>query len=824
MNTIDRLKLIRRQLLGTSLALCLAPIAGAQTVPPGGADDDAPPPILDPSIPYIASGLSGNDDLDLGPNDLHLTDARDTYAGTLSGEGGLHILGGNQTLTGTNTYAGGTTIGEGATVTIGHHAALGTGGLALNGGNLTVTQTMSTDRPITLGPEGASITTLDGATLHQQGDISGPGGLVKLGGGRLVVSGANTFAGGTLIEGGTVRIEHGSSLGTGEILLRGGTLETAATLITEQPLFASGLSGVNVHPNTTATLAGDLLATDNDTCFVKSGGGHLRLTGNASLAGGACVNEGSLSASGDIASTFLRVGAPATLRGTGVIHAPVSIEGQLAAGDGPGTLQIEGAVTLQTSATLGVDIDGDGIGNGAGNYSRVVVVGEGHAFVADGTLSPTLRGMGGGATNSFTPALGSTYRIVEAEGGVSGRFTAIEQPAEGLATNTRFLAFYGTNDGHAIDLRVTPASYAHLAGLSAKRNTAAAAHALDRMMAAQDSGTAPAAQTALLYTVSAADGGRIGRLVSRLSGEVHADTAAASRQAGLGMQRDVADHLATEGSAESATRGAWAQLARDGSHTRGGHQGNGFDASTGRSLIGFDLYASDRTVLGLAATHLDTRVNALGGSGRIRGNAGIAYARQALGAVVLDGMVSRGTSTWTTRRLDPLGGQQLASRSGGTHTVVSTTLRIPMHSRGGHRIEPYAGVVWQKVGRGAARERGDSAAALSVGKFSSTGARISGGVALSSRADEPLVSPTTWRLDVGVGRDGGRLLSPTMHQSLAGMRLDTAAAQVGRGFAHVQAHGTVRLAKVAYLYGRLGGEARSRGTAYSVSGAIRVAL
>lgn len=814
---------VRRRLLGASLALCFTPLATGQAFPPGTVDGDSPP-VLDPSIPYIAAGLSGNDDLDLGPNDLHLTAASGTYGGTLSGQGGLHILGGNQTLTGTNTYAGGTTVGEGATVSIGRHAALGAGALTLDGGDLTITHTMSSDRDIVLGPRHASITTLEGTTLNQQGDISGPGGLVKLGGGRLVVSGTNTFTGGTRIQGGVIRIDDGSSLGTGDILLDGGTLETSATLITEQPLFASGEAGVNVHPATTATLGGDLLAATGDACFAKTGGGDLKLTGNAHLEGDTCVREGLLSINGHLASTRVNVAASATLRGTGLIAAPVLVEGRLAPGNGPGTLGVGGTVTLHAGATLQVDIDGDGVAGGAGNYSRMLVVGEGNAFIADGTLAPTLRGMGGGATNAYTPELGSTYRIVEAEGGVMGRFTVIEQPGEGLAPDTRFLAFYGADDGRAIDLRVAPASYRKLMGASAKGNTQAVAATLDDMLVLQDAGTTTPTQDALLYEVTAFGAGKISPLVQQLAGEVHADAAAAARHAGLGLQRDVAEHLATDGTLGETTHRAWVNVARDGSHTLADSQGRSFDTRTGRGIVGFDLYASNDTVVGIAAAHHDTHLNSRGGSGRIRGNTGIVHAQQTLGSVVVDGVVARGTTSWTTRRMDPLGGGPLTSRSNGTHTMASATVRVPLHTRGAHRIEPYASMIWQNVERGALKERGESPAALALGKLSTSGTRLVSGIMLGSRTDEPLVSPVTWRAGIGVGADRGGLLAPTVHGTLAGMRLNTKSARAGTGFAQVQAHVTARVGKRAYLYGGLSGEARAGGSALGATAGVRIVM
>ena len=745
--------------------------------------------------------------------------------GVASHTGGTTVNDGTLILGGKNTYTGGNTI-NGGTLQVSSDANLGaaSNNIAINGGNLTVTQSMTTDRDILIGSKGASINTLAGVTLNEQGDMSGTGGLVKLGGGTLVVSGNNSFTGGTLIQGGVIRIDSGSSLGTGQILLQGGTLQTVATLGTGQQVIISGDSGVNVDAGTTTVLSGNLAAAAGDSCFVKSGQGKLSLTGSANLGSGTCVQEGILSANGNLTSTFVQVNAEGTLRGTGLIHGPVNVEGRLAAGNSPGTLTVAGTVTMQAGATLQVDIDGQGTANGAGNYSRVLVTGAGNQFIANGTLAPTLRGITGDASNTYTPAMGTTYRIVEADGGVTGHFTSITQPTDGLAANTRFLAFYGVNGGHAIDLRVAPVSYAELLGASAKRNGLAAAGALDGAVLAQDAGTATAAQSTLLYAVSSLGADQVGTLVSSLSGEVHADEAAAARNAGLGMQRDVTDHLGTDVESADAAHRVWANLTRDGNRSIADGQGSGFETGTDRSIVGVDLYAENGTVLGVAATHHDTNVIAHGGSGTIRGNSGIVYAQQALGGFVLDGMAAHGTTDWSTRRADPMGGASLESRTSGKDTMASATLRMPMQTASGNRIEPYVSATWQKVERDDTTERGSSVAALSLDKLSETGTRVLAGVMLGSKAADPLASTLTWRAGVAVGADTGNLLDPTVHDTMAGQRFDTAAPGVGRGFVQVNANGTMRLAKSTYVYGGLTAEEGSGRSAYGVTAGVRVAF
>jgi autotransporter-associated beta strand protein len=57
-------------------------------------------------------------------------------------------------------------------------------------------------------------------------DIDGPGGLVKLGTGTLILTGDNRYSGGTVVKAGTLVAASPSPLGSGDVRLQGGTLRT----------------------------------------------------------------------------------------------------------------------------------------------------------------------------------------------------------------------------------------------------------------------------------------------------------------------------------------------------------------------------------------------------------------------------------------------------------------------------------------------------------------------------------------------------------------------------------------------------------------------
>jgi len=744
-----------------------------------------------------------------------------SITGVASHSGGTTVNEGTLVLSGNNTYTGGTLL-NGGTLSISSDANLGdaANAVTLNGGNLAVTSDVTTAREIVIASGGGSITTDTGATLSQTGSITGDGTLTKLGGGTLIVSGSNTFTGGTLVNGGTVRIDSGSSLGTGDIILQGGVLQTYATLGTGQKVLVSGNSGVNVSAGTTTVLSGDIDTAGASGCFIKSGAGALSLTGKASLNEGTCVQNGTLRANGTLNSSFVTVDAIATLRGIGRINGPVSVSGRLAPGNSPGTLTVDGTVTMNAGSTFEADIDGYGTGTGAGNYSRLLVVGAGHQFIAGGTLEPLLRGITGDATNTFTPVLGDSYRIVTAEGGIVGRFDSLTQPTDGLAANTRFLAFYDLGGSNSIDLRVVPKAYSDFLGTGASKNTLALAGALDRAVDAQVAGNG-AAYTAVVNAIGALDTDHIADTVKAMAGEVHADQAAAARGMGLAINRDAFDHLGTD--TTNPANKAWANLTQDGQRYVADSQGSGYNASTSHITAGVDVFANESTVIGVGASHGESNVIATGGQGTIRGNAGLLYGQQKAGAIVIDGVVSYGSDDWSTRRMDPFGNGSLSTRTDGHDTMASLTARLPLESAG-LRIEPYAGVIWQKVERDAVNETGTSPAALSLDRLSVTGTRGLVGVTAGSKANDPLASELTWRVGVAAGVDSGKLLDPTVSSSIAGQQFQTKAPDAGRGFVQLNANGTMRLGHDTYLYGGLTGEQGSGRTAYGVTAGVRVAF
>jgi fibronectin-binding autotransporter adhesin len=168
------------------------------------------------------------------------TDYTLTGTGAIAGAGGITKSGtGTLTLTGTHTYTGATII-SGGTLAVdnlndgGTPSSIGSAGvsasnLVINGGTLALTgQQTNTNRSMTLGSSGGTISVPTSTSLQVSGQLTGSGSLTKTGSGTLILANTNNYPGGTLITGGNLLLATDSAnvsgLGSGLVTLQGGTL------------------------------------------------------------------------------------------------------------------------------------------------------------------------------------------------------------------------------------------------------------------------------------------------------------------------------------------------------------------------------------------------------------------------------------------------------------------------------------------------------------------------------------------------------------------------------------------------------------------------
>ena len=761
--------------------------------------------------------LTGNGTIALGANNLTLTNASGSFNGTIEGAGGLIVAGGTATLTGNNGYTGGTAINSGAIV-----ALLGTGSVAAssgvaNNGTFDISGTTAGASITTLTGNGAvalgaNNLTLTNASGSFDGTIEGAGGLI-VAGGTTTLTGNNGYTGGTTANGGTLKVAADNNLGaaSGALTLNAGTLENTASFTTTRTVMVTGNSAVDTDAGTTLTLAGAVQGSGS-SCFIKSGSGALNMTGNANLPQGTCVQNGLLNANA-VLNSAVTVDNIGTLRGSGTINGPITVHGTLAPGNSPGTLISNGTVTMSPGSTFQVDINGTGTGSGPGNYSRLVVVGAGHQFVAgNATLAPNLVNITGTSTYiPYVPVIGDRYRIITAEGGIVGQFAPLTQPA-GMATGTRLVAFYDLFGSNSIDLRVLSSSYTPFAQTTGNANAQAAGGVLDAGVAAFNTNTATTAQNELLYQVANFSAAQLPAVTKSLAGEIHGAMAATAPRSGQFLQSIVSRQLNTSTANEAAVIEPndflWIDASINHSHTNGDDDASSFNHERTQLVVGADLLRTQTSRLGIGVSYATTQVSTSGGSGAIRETSGFVYGQHTLDTVIVDGIAAYGTSQWHTGRDDPLQAGDLKTDEGGNNRMVGIGVRRPLHLQTA-TIEPFVRALWQGVARGATNENTDSSAALALDKYSATGTRLMAGIAGGSDKRDPFAAAFTYQYSVALGSDTGNLQRPAVHTTLANSTMTIVAPQDDRGFLQANLTGTALLGHGAYGYAAINSEVRN---------------
>ena len=219
-----------------------------------------------------------NDNLVVSGSGTLLFDSSSSIAGagyslTMNGAGGALILAGNTTIGGAAINAGTLQIGNGTT------------------GEYLASPTVTVSNNATLAFSHSD-------TLTYTGAISGSGQVTEQGGGMLILSGSNTYAGPTTVNGGTLQIGNGAS---GEYLASPSiTLSNNATVeFNHTDTYPNGYSG----------------AISGSGQFVKAGSGSLTLNGANSYTGPTTISAGTLVLGGsDLpTTTALSIAAGAAL-------------------------------------------------------------------------------------------------------------------------------------------------------------------------------------------------------------------------------------------------------------------------------------------------------------------------------------------------------------------------------------------------------------------------------------------------------------------------------------------------------------------------------
>ncbi len=528
--------------------------------------------------------------------------------GTIGGAGSLtHVGAGNLLLTGVNTFAGGLSINSGR-VTISNAGAVGPGAITINNGGIFASGGSNLVVANNIVTTGGGRVDSGLSTFTLNGMISGAGSISQIGGGNLILGGANSFAAGLGINLGTVTLGTNTAAGSGVITINGGTT------------LAAGVTGLTVANNIQTTGAGRIDSgagtftltgmIGNVGGITKVGSGTLALTGTSNYLGGTTISAGRLLVNGALTASTVTVGTGTTLGGSGsVAGVIVQAGGTVAPGQSVGTLTVTGPITFAAGSTYLAEIAG-------ATSDRINATGA-------ATLNGAFLSVNG---SDAAPVFGTTYTLLSAAGGRTGTFTP---QLTGFSQAFTPTVGYTATD---VTLRLNPASIVGLLGSggAGSSNIVNFANALDTSVAAGfnpqnffpiflQSGSALAASLNQLTGEINSANSRTAIADTRYVREAALDRLGASLGAGNGRDatttRETDDHSLT----------FWARGI--GSWTNSDADGNGSKLSSDAKgvITGVDYSFGDWKV-GALFNYIesDVDVRALG-SGKVRSTGGGGY-------------------------------------------------------------------------------------------------------------------------------------------------------------------------------------------------------
>ena len=326
--------------------------------------------------------------------------------------GGVGGAAGAGALPGPAGNGGAGIVGQNLAITMGA-AGLVTGGvgadaITFTGGANSLTFVLDTSGLVgSISVTG--VLTFDQSTIDTTIDntITGSGAITKAGSALIALAGGNTYSGSTTVDAGTLRASSAGALGdaNGLLIVNGGVLDID---MAQSKGSLSGTGGtinladsLSVNQSLDESFAGAFTGAAN---LIKNGAGTLALDGDSSdFAGTIDVAAGRLLANNTVgtlgaSTSAILVAAGATLGGNGVVGGNVSVadSGILSAGDGPGTLTINGNLLLNDTSVSNFELGAPGVVGGPLND----LVKVGGQLTLDGILN-------------LTPAQSGYYRLFQ---------------------------------------------------------------------------------------------------------------------------------------------------------------------------------------------------------------------------------------------------------------------------------------------------------------------------------------------------------------------------------------------------------------------------
>ncbi|WP_448662909.1 autotransporter domain-containing protein [Sphingomonas sp. CJ20] len=610
--------------------------------------------------------------------------------------------------------------------------------------------------------------------------------------------------------------------------ITGGIVNTAASAT---PFVITGAGSGTV--GSTITNNGTLVvASTGTTTFtgpvVNNAGGALVVNGggvarvNGSVAGGTViVQNGQLSVGGTVSAPVV-VANSGVLRGTGTISGPTVISGALRPGNSPGTLYFSAPVSQAAGSNLVIEIDGPGTGNGAGNYSRVIVTGAGNSYtIASGaTLTPVLRGITYAAgetpgTNSYNLTLGQRLQgIIQAQGGVFGTFATVVQPTAGLPTGTRIVPLYAAT---SVDLYVAPVSYATYTGLTA--NEAAAGGVIDALIVAGATTSRPLVNAVVPLGATA-----IAPALSSLAGQNNANLPLAAVEAGQAFTNQISARRTELAEAADGLQ-VWGRAFGNTARTKDDGNNPGFRSRIAGGVVGIDYGSASGLRGGVAGGFGDGNVRGADGSGRadLKSYYAGAYLGFQKDALSVNGQIGVSFNNFDSKRTATAGALTHNATAGVDGNTTSAALDIGYRIQAGKvSIEPIGFVRYDTVKVDDFVEQGADILALTARNKRYD--RVAAGIGARFRADlatsgGTVIQPeahATWRHEL---KDPRYALT----QSLAGQSFVVGAGSPGRDAALLGAGLGAQLSSKLRLVAAYDAELAENRTGHAITGQLRIA-
>lgn len=310
--------------------------------------------------------------------------------------------------------------------------------------------------------------------------------------------------------------------------------------------------------------------------LVKAGAGSLVLSGDSTYRGPTLVDGGLLSVDGSLLSA-VEVNAGGTLGGSGRIGGLLARSGgTVAAGNSIGTLEVAGDLRFESGSTYAVELS---------ESASDRIVASGKASIAGGNVTLAMENSPDLLSQSQVESLvGRRYDILDAAGGIDGRFDAV-------LPNYLFLG--GTLDYAANAIRLDIGrNGTTLASVAQTPNQAAVAGAVETL------GAGNPVYESLLLSENAATAQRA---FQQLSGEIYPALAGLLLNDSRYLRDSVGERLRQTSDGEAggeAPEGWFKALGSWGKSADGSHGSEGYRHSVGGFLLGVDSQVASDTRLG----------------------------------------------------------------------------------------------------------------------------------------------------------------------------------------------------------------------------------